>query len=289
VIVNGKEIAIWGRLSRVARLKAEYYESVADPMGFIAHLKAAGARADVFTFLQPITEFKPRYDVHQEWESIALLPISTYENWWKGQINDKTRNMIRRAGKAGVEVRVVEFSDELVAQIKVIFDESPIRQGKPFKHYRKDLQTLNNELGTFVDCSDFLGAFCQGELIGFIKLVHGDGASHIMSIVCTIKDRDKAPANALVAKAVEISAQRGSAFLHYAEWSRRGLGDFKKHHGFQQQEVPRYFVPLNVKGTIVLRFKLHHRAFDLLPGRWADTLADIRGRLNAIRFKTGSY
>jgi hypothetical protein len=284
VRVDGKEIAISGRFTRIARLKAEYYEWMSDPHEFIAGLKAAGAGADVFTFVQKVHERTPRYDFHLEWESSAVLSITTFEDWWKRQVNDKTRNMVRRAQKSGVDVRLAEFGDDLIKGIKGIYDESPLRQGKPFKHYGKSIETLKKDHISFVDRSQFIGAYHQDELIGFIKLVHDDEVSHLMHIISKIGHRDKAPTNALIAKAVEICAGRGVPYLHYADWSRRGLGDFKKHHAFEQLDVPRYFVPLNLRGKMILCMNIHHKTSDLLPKKWIDVLADLRSRWYAAKY-----
>ena len=276
--VDGKEIAISGRFPRIARMKAEYYECMSEPHEFISGLKAAGAGADLFTFVQKVNERTPRYDFHLEWDNIALLSITTFENWWKRQINDKTRNMVRRAQKSGVEVRVAEFGDDLIQGIKGIYDESPLRQGKPFVHYRKNLETLKKDKISFLDRSQFIGAYYQEELIGFIKLVHSDGVSHLMHIISKIGHRDKAPTNALISKVVEICAERRVPYLHYADWSRRGLGDFKKHHAFEQLDVPRYFVPLTLRGRMILGLNIHHRPSDLLPKKWIDIFANFRSR-----------
>jgi hypothetical protein len=276
MLIDNKEIIVSGRFSRIARLKAEYYEFVDNPHDFIAKSKASELRADLFTFLQGVPDRNPRYDFHLELESIAVLPITTYEHWWKKQIKDKTRNMVRRAQKRGVEIRVVEFNDDLVKGIEGIYNESPLRQGKPFGHYGKDFETLKRAHITYQEKSDFIGAFYKNELIGFIKLVHGKGVSNLMQIISKITHHDKAPTNALIAKAVEICAQKGVPLLHYGVWSRRSLGAFKKHHAFERFEVPRYFVPLNFKGKIILMLKMHRRIKDHLPESWLDFLAGYR-------------
>lgn len=283
--VDGKEIAISGRFPRIARLGAEYYEWMNEPCDFINGLKAAGAKADVFTFVQKVHERTPRYDFHLEWESFAVLTITTFEEWWKKQINDKTRNMVRKAQKSGVDVRLTEFDDDLIKGIKDIYDESPLRQGKPFKHYGKSLETLKQVHISFLDRSQFIGAYHGNEMIGFIKLVHDGEVSHLMHIISKVSHRDKAATNAMIAKAVEICAERGVPYLHYADWSRRGLGDFKKHHAFQQLDVPRYFVPLNSRGKVSLFLNFHRRTSERLPKKWIDILAELRGRWNAVKYK----
>jgi len=191
--------------------------------------------------------------------------------------------MIRKSQKKGLDVRVIEFTDEFVKGIEEIYNESPMRQGKPFIHYKKDFQTLKRDHITYLERSEFIGAFYQGELIGFVKLVHGNGVSNLMQIISKIGHRDKAPTNALIARAVEICAQRGVPYLHYGVWSRRGLGDFKIHHGFERFDVPRYFVPLNVKGKLILALRLHRKISEHLPGNCADFLAGLRTKWNLLK------
>src|SRR6266702_2118893 len=88
------EIVTSGGLARVARLRNEYHEFVRDPAELIDDLKASKVvSANLFTFVQPVQEVIPRYPYYLEWDSLAVLRISTYDRWWKSQINDKTRNM----------------------------------------------------------------------------------------------------------------------------------------------------------------------------------------------------
>ena len=276
MFVDNREVVVTGEFLKIAKLKSEFFEYVGDPSSFVARMKDEKLRADLFTFLQETPDRNPRFDFHLEWESISVLPITTYENWWKKQIKDKTRNVIRKAQKNGVELRVVEFNDDLVRGIQDIYNESPLRQGKPFMHYGKEFETLKRAHISYLEKSDFIGAFYGGELIGFIKLVHGKGISNIMQILSKMAHRNKSPTNALVAKAVEICAQRGVPYLHYGVWSRGGLGDFKKNHAFERFEVPRYFVPLTSRGKLSLMLKLHHRLRDHLPERWLDYLVGLR-------------
>ena len=73
--------------------------------------------------------------------------------------------------------------------------------------------------------------------------------------------------NALIAKAVEICELKGMSYLTYGEYegSSSSLGEFKRHNGFQQVLLPRYYIPLTLKGKIVLKLKLHHRFARMLP------------------------
>ena len=141
-LIDGLAVSIDGRFRRIAQLSNEGYDFVDDPDRLGKAISAVGLRVDLLTFVQRIAEPEPKYTYHLEWDTLAVLPIENYEHWWKRQINDKTRNMIRKAQKKGVALRTMILDDELVREIKSIYDENPIRQGKRFKHFGKDLETL---------------------------------------------------------------------------------------------------------------------------------------------------
>jgi hypothetical protein len=285
--IGTQALAVKGRLCKVARLRDEYHEFVAEPAKFLPLLAARGERhADLFTFIQPISEPTPQFPYPMEWEHTAVLAVSSYEHWWKRQINDKTRNRIRKATKCGVVLREVAFSDELVHGIARIYNETPLRQGRRFRHYGKGFPVLKAEHATFLERSDFVGAYHAGELIGFIKLVHGQGVSHLMQIISMDAHRDKAPTNALVAKAVELCAAKGVPLLHYGSWSRRSMGDFKKHHAFARVAIPRYYVPLTWRGHLALKVAWHRDLREKIPEAWVDRLAAWRNHWNAFTFRT---
>ena len=167
--------------------------------------------------------------------------------------------MVRRAEKKGIVVHEIPFDDALVAGIWDIYNEYPIRQGRPFPHFGKDLETVRKMSATFPDTSVFIGAFFEGKLIGFIKLTTDEGCSQaaIMHIVAKIQHRDKAPTNALVAEAVRTCANRGFPYLVYSKFAygnkpRDSLSDFKENNGFRRIDVPRYYVPLTCSGSLCL-------------------------------------
>ena len=112
--VFGKDIRVDGSFIRIGRLTAEKYEFLDDPKATIDALRTCGARIDLFTFIQSAANPTPQYDYPLDWDNLAAAPISTFEYWWTKQINGKTRNMIRRAEKAGVVVREVPFDEALV-------------------------------------------------------------------------------------------------------------------------------------------------------------------------------
>lgn len=260
-----------GKLVRTARLDGEKYLFIEDPEPVISRMKKSDQRVDIFTFLQPLPGDTPKYCYPMEMDNLAVLPISTFERWWKQQVKDKTRNMVRRAEKAGVVVREVPFDDALVRGISGIYNECPVRQGKPFSHYGKDLETVYKEEATYLDSSIFIGAFVGDKLIGFVKLLCDRSATQagLLNIVSMVGERDKAPTNALVAHAVRVCAERGIPYLVYSNFDygkkQDSLRGFKQHNGFQRFNVPRYYVPLNAWGRAALALGLHHSLADRIP------------------------
>jgi hypothetical protein len=226
-----------------------------------------------------------------EWDNMAALRVSTFDNWMTKQIDFKARNKARKAAKNGVVVREVPFDDTLVRGISAVYNESPIRQGKPFWHYGKDLEAVRKLNATFMDRSIFIGAFLEGDLIGFVKLVADENRSQagLMQIVAMVGQRDKAPTNALIAQAVRSCAERGISHLWYANMSygtkqSDALAEFKRNNGFQKVELPRYYVPLTVLGRAALRLGLHHSLADWIPEALAARYRKIRTYWYATRF-----
>ena len=146
-------------LMRTARLSDEWYQDLEDPPAFIEELKRNRVSADVFTFWQRLPDAEPRYPYLREWDSIAVLPVTTYEHWYKNVINNKTRNLVVKAGKKGVVVRRAVFDDAFVEGMTAIFNETPIRQERPFLHYGKSAATVKREFSRFLFREELLGAY----------------------------------------------------------------------------------------------------------------------------------
>lgn len=272
IVVCDHQIKIHGRLIRVAGISADTFEFVDDPHAVIAQLRQAGVQADLFTFMQRIPDTEPKYNFLMEWDNLAVLPVSTFDHWWTKQVNDKTRNMARRAGKKGVVFRETAPSEELVRGVWAIYNECEIRQGKRFPHYGKDLETVRKETLTFLDRSVFFGAYLDEALIGFAKLHchHAGIQAGIVSILSLVQHRDKSPINALIAEVVRHCASAKIPNLVYSRYSdgnkqRDSLMDFKDHNGFQKVLLPRYYVPLTALGQVALGLGLHKRLVDHIP------------------------
>ncbi|PYT34520.1 MAG: hypothetical protein DMG58_04800 [Acidobacteria bacterium] len=283
ISVCGRDIQIKGRLLRIARLDADKYQFMDDPEPMLNSLKQCGVRIDLFTFTQRLPETSRKYAYPMEWDNLAVLPVSTFDHWWTHQIRFKARNKAKQAEKRGVTFREVPFDKALVEGIWKIYNECPVRQGKPFRHFGKDLETVHKEEATYLDSSIFIGAFLGDSLIGFVKLVSDETGTQagLMNIVSMIQHRDKAPTNALVAQAVRSCAERGIPYLVYSSFAygkkqKDSLSDFKEANGFERVDLPRYYVPLTRVGSAALRLGLHHRFVDRLPEPVAAKVREFR-------------
>src|SRR6266567_4272352 len=159
-----KEIRIQGRLIRIARLDGDKYQFLDDPEPVVDGLRKCGTRIDLFTFMQKLPATSPKYDYPMEWDNLAVLPVSTFDHWWNQQIRSYPRNRARQAEKKGIVFRETPFNDTLVQGIWEVYNECPIRQGKPFIHYGKDLEWVRRHAGTFLDTSIFIGAFLDDKM-----------------------------------------------------------------------------------------------------------------------------
>src|SRR5262245_63666423 len=169
--VGAGDFRIQGRVLRIARLEAEAYLFLDDgPEQALAALRQSRARADLFTFTQRVPYTAPKYRYPMEWDNCAAIHITTFDQWWREQINNKTRNRARLAEKKGVVIREAPFDRELVNGIWEIYNEVPVRRGRRFPHYGEDLETVYAEEATFLENSWFIGAYLEEKLIGFIKL-----------------------------------------------------------------------------------------------------------------------
>lgn len=279
-----KMLSITGKLVKIARLQEEWYEDV-DDLGVLLHsIRVKGERVDVVNFWQRLPDLQPKHNFCMELDAIAAIPITDYATWWEKQIDAKTRNMVRRAEKKGIVVRRVDFDDKFVEGMVSIFNETPVRQGKPFWHYGKDSETIKREFSRFLFREEIFGAYLGDELVGFIMLADGGEFAALGQIISKIAHRDKAPNNALIAKAVERCVERNIPYLVYAKWVEGSLGEFKISNGFQRFDLPRYYLPLTLRGRLFVWLKLY-RGSSLLPAPILRFLKGVRGRLNERRQK----
>jgi hypothetical protein len=286
VYVQGLPVAITGKWLKIATIFDEEAidgEVIKDAEAFRRDLGATRCGADIFTFSQRIPDTDPKYSYPYEMDNSAVVRVTTYEEWLKRVGTDVKQN-VKKSAKRGVVVRVVPFDDRFVHGIVDIYNETPVRQGRAFWHYGKDFATIKNETSHCLQKSEFIGAYCGDEMIGFIKLLRVGMANDLVLIVSKQSHFDKKPTNALIAKAVEVCAAKGVPFLTYAKFAygkkaNSSLAEFKRRHGFEQVNFPRYYIPLTAKGRIAVRLKLYRDLRDVLPERILHLLWNTRASL----------
>ena len=285
-------------LVRVAMIHDEEWiqdEPIADPAIFIRHLREMRP-ADVFSFARPLPTCEPCYPFHFDWDNAAAVETADFRHWWDS-LPQETRKNVRRSQRRGVEVRPVVFSDELVRGISRIYNETPIRQGRTFWHYGKSFEQVKAANTTYLDRSEFIGAFFDSQLIGFIKFVIVNNVARIMQILSLDAHADKRPTNALLAKAVEICCKNSISHLVYGKYvygnkEKSPVTEYKRRNGFKRLEFPRYYVPLTRMGSLAIRYKLYRGITELVPETivtlfLATRAAIHRHRMNVSR-KTNS-
>jgi hypothetical protein len=224
-----------------------------------------------------------------ESDNAAVIQIISFDHWWTEQTTKNNRKRVRKAQNRGVEVKLSDFNDEFVAGIMSIYNESPIRQGRHFWHYGKDFETVKKENSTFIERADFIGAYYNNELVGFIKLVYTDKCADMMQIISKIKYHDKFVTNSLIAKAVEICDKKKIYYLIYGNFfygkkETDSINIFKIRNGFQKLDFPRYYIPLTFKGKLALKLHLHHHLSELLPKSIIVALLKMRTKWYEIRY-----
>jgi len=288
--ICGRTVVVTNKWVRTAQIKDEELVEgvpVEDPESFITKLRESELKADVFTFAQRPPEITPKYDYHFEWDNWAAVPTTCCKDWWENRLPQESRKNVRRAAKRGVVVRVVPFSDDLVNGIYKIYNETPIRQGKRFWHFGKDIETVRRELATYLDRTEFIGAYWNGELIGFLKMVYVGRVATLLHIISMNEHYDKRPMNALIAKAVEFCDQEGISHFVYGQFiygnkHQSSLVEFKRRNGFEQINFPRYYVPLTLKGVAFVRLKLYKGLGGLLPEPILQIVLRCRARCSEL-------
>jgi hypothetical protein len=269
----------------VASDAREYETDIIPTTEFLVKMRERGA--DMFSFLER-KWCNTIPDTAKSWakteDNIALLQITTYDEWWKN-IGKKTRNMVRKAEKSGVRTMVVEPNEKLAEGIWKIYNETPIRQERAFPTYGISLPAVEKYVFSPQNCT-YIGAYLQNELVGFIRLVHAKNITILSQILSLQKHWDLAANNVLIAKAVEVCAGKGEKWLMYARMGNHPTLDrFKQSNGFTKLPLTRYHAPLTRRGKIAIKLRLHKRIEDELPASIKYRLIPIYNWISRTKVK----
>jgi hypothetical protein len=291
--VDGASIVRKGKWLRIASVNAEQWleTAVEDPERCIQALKnepATGLRSDIFTFSQKLPDIEPRFRYPMELESFAVIRVDSFDEWWRA-LPQESRKNVRRAEKRGVTVEVRGVDDTLIDGLVALNNDSPLRQGKVYTHFGKSREQVARDQLDFLDRSDYICAFAENELIGVVKLVYRGDSASILTFLSKSSHNDKRPANAILSKVVEICDKKKLKYVtfglfNYHNKQDSSLREFKIRNGFEEMLVPRYYVPLTLRGKFGLKLKLHHGIQGILPQRVMSELVALRARWYERKF-----
>jgi Acetyltransferase (GNAT) domain len=274
VDVNGGKVFAKGKWLRTASVRGEEMmeNELQNPEAYIAKLMGHAndaLKADIFTFTQKLPATRPKYSYPMEWESTAAIHLVNFKQWWEG-LPQETRKNVRRSERRGVVLTIKEFDDELIQGIREVNDESPLRQGMPNGYYGKSYDETKKLYGELVGRCDFICAYFDDNLIGFLHLVYRGDIASILNLTTRPSHFDKRPANALVAKAVKLCEAKGISYISYGLFNYGNKRDhplrtFKIRNGFVEILMPRFFVPLTQWGKLCIKTKLHRGHIGILP------------------------
>lgn len=269
-------IAITGTWLKMAVIHDDEYleREFQNPERCVKQLKqrrSEGLRADIFTFTQRSPEAAARFSYPVEWESLAIVRTTSFKTWWENLPQEGRKN-VRRAEKRGVIVTVKQLDQDLVHDIRDLNNDSPVRQGRAFVHYGKTLEQVEKDQAAFGGRSDYVCAYLGTELIGFLKIVYRGDIASLVQILPKASHHDKRPANALLAKAVELCEAKRMSYLTYGLFNYGNRGDsslrqFKIRNGFEELRIPRFYVPLTAWGKLCTTLKLYRGLIGILPER----------------------
>lgn len=249
----------------IARDGTEYVKDAVPTDGLLQKLRER--RVDIYTFLErkwTRTVSKPGKTWTKTTDNIAILNLTTFEDWWKN-IGKKTRNMIRKAEKSGVTTRIAKPDEEFARGLWKIYNETPIRQERAFPHFGISLQTVLQDIKVTKNTT-YIGACLAGELVGFIQLIKGDNIVIVSQILSMQKHWDRAVNNALVSRAIKYCATNHLQWIMYGRMGNHpSLDNFKQNNGFTKILLNRYHVPLTDRGRIAIKLGLHKEMKDSLP------------------------
>jgi hypothetical protein len=285
--VDGKHIIVRGQWLKTAIVNDEEWleTEIENPQQCAMLLKSTASpdlKADIFSFAQKIPTTQPKFAYAKEWDSIAVVEIKSFSDWWE-KLPQETRKNVRRAQKRGVIMKVRSLDQDLLQDLLTLNNDSPVRQGKVFTHFGKSLEQVAKDQRDFLDRSDYICAYYEKELIGVLKLVHRGSVASILTFLPKASHNDKRPANALIAKAVEVCEQRGTRYLtygmfNYGKKKDTPLREFKVRNGFQEMLAPRYYIPLTSWGALAIKLGLHRGLIGILPHRVITFLVAARAK-----------
>lgn len=285
--IGDRTLIITGKLIRTARVHQEEWmegEPVENPDAFISNLRKLDLKADIFNFSKRLPKTDRDYSFPCDWDNVAAIPISSYDQWLKDRVSRKTRQEVNRAQRLGVIVKSVSLSDNFITEVVSLFNRISLKQGRPFSHHGKDFMRVKKDISPYSDRSEFIAAHYKDELIGYIKIVYMGRLASILNIITDPQHFEKRPSNVLLAEAIKICETKNILYLIFGKYAygnkqNDSVTEFKRRNGFEMIQFPRYYIPLNLKGRIIIELRLYRGIIGLLPESIISMLLVVRSWL----------
>ena len=166
--------------------------------------------------------------------SIIKLPES-YEQYMK-DVGGKTRNMIRKAEKNGIECKKIIWNDYLY-DIYEINTSTKERQGKIMKPHYNKLEKREEIYCNEYHFIDTIGCIKDNKLIGYLYLRCHNDCAIISRFLGHFEHKSLGIMNKLVAGTVNLlindERYKHVKSIIYLVWDDTGLTGFKKRCGFK--------------------------------------------------------
>lgn len=270
--VDGHAVLCRGRWLRHAEPQDEVWlegQAAYSSDAFLRALQASPLAPDLLSFHLGGDQPAPHWPHRLQPDNLACIDVRDQQAWWEG-LPQQTRKNVRRAERRGLRVHEAPYDESFARGIQRIYDETPVRQGRPFWHHGKDLVTVMRENASYADRAWFLGAWVGDEMVGFLKAVRVGRCARIMQILALVREQDRRPTMALIAHMVEVAHRSGLDTLVYDRMvyghkAGSSMTEFKRRMGFAAVPQRRCTVALSARGRLALALGLHRPPADRLP------------------------
>lgn len=211
-------------------------------------------------------------------------------------MNKKTRNMVTSSLRAGAKAECVEkMSETTCAQVLRIFKETPFREGRFFPgYYTWTSCRVRNVFRTNEENVSVIATW-KGKVVGVSRVRFNDQVAALGQLMSSVEARRgcRGISNLMIAKLVELLAERGVRYLVYGKFGViPSLDRFKLSNGFRPVTVNYNYVLLSAKARGLAALGLHRRPDILLSSHpWSISLVTSLQRLLPLSFvlKFGLY
>lgn len=161
-----------------------------------------------------------------------ILPLSTFDDFWKKSMDRKARNQYRKFEKMGGIVRQInpgKYSKE-------IFEcnmSKAKRQGRKLPKSYTDYDTMLKSM-----MEPALGAFIDGKLVGYAFLCVEPGAAKISRFIVHANYQRFCVSEGLMVNSIRYLLSKGIRRVQYGQWGKyhKSLNKFLEHFGFEKTE-----------------------------------------------------